>query len=82
MSAKTDCKIDAARKVAETLPPFEAQIILDLCVAHSTVKLNNSQLWYSNATMRRDLNTISQCPEVAECQRIARRHVKTGGKNA
>lgn len=81
MRAKPDFKIAAAWKVAATLPPFEAQIIRDLCVAHTTLKLNNSQLWYSNDAMRKDLGLIAQCPEAAVCQRLARRHVTAGGEN-
>jgi hypothetical protein len=75
MTARTDRKIAAARKVAETLPPLEAQVIRDLCHAHAAASETLSRLWHDNAALRRDMASINRCPALPEAQRIAGRHV-------
>ena len=83
MSHHTDRKIKAARKVAETLPPFEAQIIRELCNAHATATRTMSQLWHDNAALRRDMAGFMRATVLSEVQRIAARHSKPpqGGKS-
>ena len=49
---KTRAKIARARKLADRLPPDQAEIICDLCTAHAVMAETNARLWRDNAALR------------------------------
>ena len=58
---KTRAKIARARKLADRLPPDQAEIIRDLCTAHAAMAETTARLWRDNAALR-----ASQQQEAAE----------------